>query len=336
MAVPIWKDHFSNLGAVASIYFRIQFGGTTVYSGKAVRAASSGNLYVRINDICADFMALKPLPLPTDMRLISYPMSFTVQKSTDGNTWTSVETVQFDDDWSYDTSFNPATQGMSFPITGRVDVRQELIQTRYTLSNTAVTLRYGGTIRSLTFTPSWPNSYSAMDDLLRATGASPVIISLPNYAVYNGKALQTIQIGLTTYTVTDKCPQYCLYYKNPFGGIDHLLIEGNAKRRRSVSRETMAADYNNNYQYRGEWNWQNEITESWELHTGLLTDEESSRMPYLLESPQVFFVDLSDPYTFIPCVISTDSYDVKTFKSNGRQMTDYGFEVRFSNNEYKR
>ena len=64
MAIPIWKDKFVNLGSYASRYFRIQAGGTTIYSGRAYRAASSGSLFVRINDICADYIAPKPLGVP--------------------------------------------------------------------------------------------------------------------------------------------------------------------------------------------------------------------------------------------------------------------------------
>ena len=41
MAIPIWKDKFVNLGSYASRYFRIQAGGTTIYSGRAYRAAAS-------------------------------------------------------------------------------------------------------------------------------------------------------------------------------------------------------------------------------------------------------------------------------------------------------
>ena len=57
MAVPIWKDYFVSLGSVASQYFRVRVNNTTIYQGKAVRAASSGTLYIRINDICADYMS---------------------------------------------------------------------------------------------------------------------------------------------------------------------------------------------------------------------------------------------------------------------------------------
>ena len=91
MAVPIWKDYYSNLGAYASRYFRIRYSSTTIYQGKAVRAASSGNLYVRINDICADYMAqVVPIYPQSSARGGFFPASFTVQQSSNGSSWTTV------------------------------------------------------------------------------------------------------------------------------------------------------------------------------------------------------------------------------------------------------
>ena len=105
MAVAIWKDYYSNLGAYASRYFRIRVGGNTIYQGKAVRAASSGNLTIRINDICADYLAKKP-----GGGALVFPVSFTIQQSSNGSSWTTVETVDFNDDWSYVSGFNPSSR----------------------------------------------------------------------------------------------------------------------------------------------------------------------------------------------------------------------------------
>lgn len=338
MAVPIWKDYFCNLGAVASQYFRLRVSGNTIYQGRAYRAASSGNLYIRINDICADYMAQAvPALMSTSSPSARFPMSFVVQKSSDGGSWSNVETVDFNDDWSYDPSFDPSTMGMSFPITGRVDLRQKIVQTRFTSSGLNATADYGGgTTQTVALTVQTSTDLSAFWNALSAAGKGRVEFPCSTYATYSGKTLKSVTIGLTTYTVTDKCPQYALFYKNPFGGYDSLLIEGNARKRRSISRDTFTADYNNTKQTREEWDFQNENTETWTLHTGLLTDEESARMPYLLESPDVYFVDLSAPSAYIPAVIATDSYDIQTYKSNGRTMTDYGFDVRIAQKQYRR
>ena len=337
MAVPIWKDHFSNLGANASQYFRIQVGGTTIYQGRAYRAASSGNLYVRINDICADYMSQRPPSVPNSTpSQMAFPVSFTVQKSSNGSSWTTVETVSFNDDWSYDPSFDPSSNGYSFPITGRVDLRQTVFQTRASSGSVTISAKYGSTSRSITRSAVTSSDGTAFKNSLIHAGGAWLDFPVPTYEVYSSKTLTQFTIGNSTYVVSNKCCQVVLYYKNPFGGYDHLLIEGTAKRRRTSTRETFTANYDNTAQRREEWVFEGENSETWTLHTGNLTDAESARMPYLLGSTDVFFCDLKNAGVFIPALIATDTYDIKTFKSNGRTMTDYGFDVRLAQKFYRR
>lgn len=337
MAIPIWKDKFCNLGAVASQYFRIRVSSTTIYQGRAYRAASSGNLYIRINDICADYLAQQAATVPVSSgSAFTFPVSFTVQKSSTGSSWTTVETVQFNDDWSYDNSFDPSTMGMSFPITGRVDKRQTIWQTRYASGSVNATARYEMAIRSIALTLQTGTGTDAYLKSLHHAGVGFVAFNCAQYATYNGKALESVTIGLTTYTVAKTCPRFNLLYKNPFGGYDTLLCEGSGTRKHSVARDTYKVDYDNSVQGREEWNYMNEVTESVELNTGYLTEDESSRMPYLLDSPDVFLQDLDNPPVIVPVVIATDSYAFQTVNKLGMKMRNHTFEVRVAQNTYKR
>jgi len=340
MADPIWKDHFSDLGSVASQYFRIQVGGTTIYQGKAVRAASSGKLYVRINDICADYMSLRPADVPalSGSPSLAFPVSFTVQKSSNGSSWSTVETVAFNDDWSYDSSFNPSTDGMSFPITGRADIRQKIFQTRYASGSVTAGCLYGSTSRSITLSLDTSGHSTAFSEALVHAGVGNVMFDCNTYKTYSSKTLTQVTIGNAVWTVVQSCARFVLYYKNPFGGYDHLLMEGTYRRKKSISRDLFVADYDNRTfpQRREEWNWQNEVTDAFELHTGFMPESASVRMVYLLDSPDVYLCDLLNPSVIIPCIISNDSYDIQTYHNNGRQLIDYGLEVRVAQKEYRR
>lgn len=336
MAVPIWKDYFVSLGSVATQYFRIRVSSTTIYQGKAVRSTSSGNLYVRINDICADYMSQKvPVLIQSSAPGGRFPISFTVQKSSNGSSWTTVETVDFNDDWSYVTGFDPSTDGMSFPITGRIDLRQKIVQTRYTNTGITATAYYGATTKSVSLSVIISTDFSAFYNAVAAAGKGRVEFDCASNATYSGKTLTKVVIGATTYEVVKGCPEFCLYYKNPFGGYDHLLLEGRCRKNRSGSRDTFVADYNNRVGGREEWTFQNEVTERYTLNTGFLTNEQSARMPYLLDSPDVYLVDLASPSVYIPVTIATDSYEVRK-KKGADGMVNYTFEVAVSQKEYRR
>lgn len=337
MAVPIWKDHFVSLGSVASQYFRIRFNNVAIYTGRAFRAASSGQLYIRINDICADYIAQVAAAVPaSSTSQFAFPASFQVQKSSDGSSWTNVETVDFNDDWSFDPSFNPSTMGMSFPITGRVDLRQTIWQTRYATGSVTATARYGSTTRSVTLTLQTGAGITAAQRSLVHAGAGYVAFDCAANATYSGKTLTAVTIGAVTYNVTKSCPKYCILYKNPFGGYDTLLVEGAAQVSRTDVRDTFRANYDNNYQGRELWNFMNEITETVTLNTGFLTEDESGRMPYLLDSTDVFLQDLDQPSVLVPVVVATDSYTYQTVNTLGVKMRNHTFDVKVAQNRYRR
>ena len=106
--------------------------------------------------------------------------------------------------------------------------------------------------------------------------------------------------------------------------------------RRSNSRDTFKADYDNGAGGREEWVFQNETTESYDVNTGLLTEDESSRMPFLLDSPDVYLCDLENATVFIPVVIATDSYSYQSVNTNGMKMKNHTFTVNVAQNTYKR
>ena len=58
-------------------------------------------------------------------------------------------------------------------------------------------------------------------------------------------------------------------------------------------------------------------------------------MPYLLDSPDVYLVNLASASVYIPVTIATDAYDVRKY-SGQDGMVMYTFEVAVSQKEYKR
>ena len=337
MAVPIWKDHFSNLGAYASRYFRIRVNSTTIYQGKAFRPASSGNLYVRINDICADYIAQTVAAVPNATPAqVTFPISFVVQQSSNGSSWTNVETVAFNDDWSYDTSFDPSSNGMSVPINGRADIRQHIFQTRYASGSVTVAAKYGSTSRSISISLSTSSDGTAFKNGLIHAGVGFIDFDCDNYKTYSSKTLTQATIGLATWKVVSGCHDWVLYYKNPFGGYDHLLLEGAVIPRHSIARDTLVADYDNSVKSRETWDFMNEITIGYTVNSGLLSDDEAARMPYLLDSTEVYLCNLNAPTVFIPAILATDDYTVQKVTYNGMQMNNYTFEVRIAQNQYRR
>lgn len=316
-AIPIWKDKVIDLGG-ASVEFRITIGGNTIYSGKAMARPGEANAKVRINDICADYL-VNALPTITDRTFTSFALpSFVVQKKS-GGTWSTIDTITFYNDWSYDYGFSGVL--LSDPINGKVTEDMFILYSRLNLTANLVATYHktGGTTtnRTSTISPTPNDGTSAFD-----VGAVSDTIK--------------VVIGSLTYNVVPDCYKYALYYINAFGGWDHLLVEGTDLEADSLERHFREQEYDNgNIQNRGRVNYVNEVTKSWTLNTGLLTDDQASRMHHLINSPLVFLCEIASS-TFIPVVITTNTCEYKTYRNQGNRMFNYQLTIELAQNRIRR
>ena len=315
--IPIWKDKVVSIGT-ADTEFRITKDGVVIYTGKASLRPGAVYANVRINDICADHLT-QSLPTLTDRAWSAADIPTFVVQALVGGVWTNYGTVYFYPDWSYDYGFTG--DGLSFPINGRVDKRMWIFASVLEKSSplTANYRKSDGTtsIRSATISPS------------PGTGT----------AAFKVNALaNTVRItvnGVNHYVVTE-CAKYALYYVNAYGGWDQFLIEGTTVESDSAERFNREMEYDNTQLVnRGRENYLNEVTKSWTFNTGLLNDDEASRMHHLLGSCLIYLFDIATG-DMIPVVMQTNTWDYKTFKNQGRKMFNYTFTVELAQNRIRR
>lgn len=126
------------------------------------------------------------------------------------------------------------------------------------------------------------------------------------------------------------CGDYALYYLNRYGGWDSFLIEGNVKRKDEYNRLSITTPFNNNTMDWGKRNYSNQITPSWEITTGYLTDSESAILAkHLLPSNQVYLHNLKTG-EITPVILTDGTGDFKTFRTNGRRFITYTINAQAS------
>ncbi len=317
MANPIWKDYYVNLGAAESAQFRIRVGEDVIYTGKAYKRPGQSYNLIRINDICADYLS-HVLPSMTDQAYTAMSLpSFVVQKKP-SSSWSTVETVQFYPDWSYDYGFSGSD--LSDPINGRVDDRMVILFTGKEMSALSASYhRTSGTSTSHSVTlPSTP-----------ATGTGA-------FKANSISNVDRITIKSRTYYPVGSCFKYALYYVNSYGGWDQFLLEGNDLEADELTRYIREIEYDNNQLVnRGMDNYVSEISKTWTLHSGVLTDDQASRMHHLINSPLVYLCHISSG-DMIPVIMKTNTCEYKTFKNQGRRMVEYTLEVELAQNRIRR
>ena len=337
MANPIWKDYYVNLGTAESVQFRILVGDDVIYTGKAFKRPGQANNQIRINDICADYLEhVSPALSQTTFTGSNQPLMFDVQVDI-GTRWTTVESVSFENDWSYDDQYDPAIMGMSFPVNGKIDIRQWLVLTAYNASTITATIRLAN---GTSFDAIIPVEIGDdFNDDFNMDFSQSVRAAQTGTAVFNvskWKNVESITVDNKTFKVVNTCCKYALYYVNAYGGWDSLLIEGNHSEVDNLTRHMRETEYDNrNVQNRGTHNYVNEIVKSLTLHTSWLSDDESSRMHHLLNSTNVYLGDLVTGQ-MIPVILTDTRTDYKTYKGNGGRLVNYTINVTIAQERIRR
>lgn len=333
MANPIWKDYYVNLGTAESVQFRILVGGDVIYTGKAFKRPGQSTNQIRINDICADYLQYTFPELVGTTFTGGEHITFVVQIN--NGYWSTVASIQFDNDWSYDYDYNPATMGMSFPVNGHIDIRQWILFSEYEESAISATIKLkDGESFDVTIPVEMDEAFDAENDFslsIKASQTGTAVFSLSQWG-----DVELITIGNRVYKVVNPCNRYVLYYVNAYGGWDSLLIEGNYSEVDNLTRHIRETGYNNrDVQNRGSHNYVNEIVKSLTLHTSWLSDDESSRMHHLLNSTNVYLGDITSG-AMIPVVLTGTQTEYKTYKGNGGRLVNYSINVTIAQEKSRR
>lgn len=329
-----------DLGAYESMRYRINVGspsGDTIYTGKAYRRPGETQIYVRVNDICADYLHnIVPNLSQAEFTELEFPVKFYVQRYIN-DSWVSVKSLEFLNDWSYDYGYDVDTMGMSFPVNGHIDARQWLTYTAYNAESITATIAFkdGTTAEviipiaiSADFSDDFNNDFSKS---ARAAGSGTAVFDLSAW-----DDVVSITINGKTWDVVTDCKEWVLYYVNAYGGWDSLLIEGNAIENDNLTRHTMEMRYDNSdIRNRGTRNYVNEITKTYTLHTSWLSDEESMRMHHLLNATEVYLYNINNGQ-MIPVILNNTTTEYKTYKSNGGQLVNYAIEVTVAQDRTRR
>ena len=307
MAESIWKDYEVSFGSVAETDYTIEAAGVAIFSGHAVRRPGQAQLTVRINDVCADSL-LHALPSLSSAGAVTDPSTVTFTVKDGGGS--TVDTVAFAPDWSYD--YDHTDGAVSDPVNARVSEQQAIVLTKGS-GNTAFTLRYeGGASETVTVSSS---------------GGATQVVTLP-LSSYTG--LKSVTVAGITYDVVPACHRYALLYVNAYGGWDTLLCEGRSSEVDAYDRHTMRQRYDNAVRSaRGTSEYVNEVARRWTLRTGWLKDDEAARMHHVLGSAHVWLYDIFEG-ALLPVIITDDNCEYKTYRGNGAQLVSYAVNVELA------
>lgn len=317
MAIPIWKDVDIALGTGDSadfiIYDKADNTGNIIYQGKSFKRPGQTFCSAKVNDILADYLKQQ---LVADVVNIRQP--FSVYKGT-----TRQYQGEFFLCWDYETGSDNLDGFPNRPITGRIQVGTPIPITKYANYSQEVLINYyaGAAVTRV----SLGTTTDVCNYLQNCASGHDRAVVFPRYSL-----VDHTELGFSL-TIIPQCHRYQLYYQNLLGGIDCLVIEGKAVQRDAYGRTAINKAYNNAnitpIHRAGKEVVATDVTRTWELHTGWLTDAEAGRMGHLLGSPLVYLYDCASG-VYYPVIIKTDEYQQKVTRYDG--MIQYTINVELA------
>lgn len=155
-----------------------------------------------------------------------------------------------------------------------------------------------------------------------------------NKRTYNeGNVIIDARGTRTVLTSKNTCAKYAIYYLNPLGGWDQLLIEGKVVKTIKLENKFYKRNFDNNTNEFENKHYLKNLTTSYKLTTGYLTDKQAKLMPNLIETTKAYLCEL-DTKNYIPVLINNNSVDIKTYRNQGRKLFTYTIDVQESQNKF--
>ena len=327
---PIWKDIEYSFGGVEMVEYGIystyktSVGNsivdvdTLLFAGRSYRRPTDGENSIYVNKICQSYM---DAPLLSE-EIMSTGLGYGIFKLKSGDGTTTYRTYRFVNDWSYSDDFR--TGLLSRPILNdntKVFRNQWLPFTVFGANDTVnipYGIQYGGKKDEYGVTiPDWNSTVSITN------GVTTEMFPYPSRK--DGAVSYTIN-GIT-YPIVDECVQYVLYYVNPWGGYDWFPIRGKVVERDLMTAYTYMQNYNNQTIEFGKKKYLADIRKQFTLHTQWMSEEESSRMWYLLQSNTVYLHNLVEDKIYPAVITNTEQEHKKRLRG---QRISYQIDVELS------
>ena len=278
-----------------------------LFKGKAYLAPNADRVLVNINKICQNYMGENPNIFNGG---VGYSHSYNEFKLKDSY-GTLLHTYRFVNDWSY----NELTLGVKTnPIIPHIADGQKLFFSAFATDKK--TISWG--MRYYDGTADYNNAESITNDF--STNVVPES---------RQKYVNTFYFGDKSFTVLPKCEcKYVLYYMNPYGGYDWLPIKGKVIRKDKIETFVYTKNYNNTTVDFGKNRYLANISITYNLNTGWLTQEQSDRMWEVLESNTVWLHNLEEDKIY-PVVITDTNIEHKQ-KFGKKRRLSYSINVELS------
>ena len=319
----IWKDVEFDFGNQNPVSYSIWMGDEMIYSGKSYMRPGQGSNKILVNKIVQDYLVQPQL----DLDAVSWYINgkeFTLRNA-DGSRIS--HTYRFINDWSYSDDFK--TGNLSHPILNKQRaVRGQMYPFSIYGAGEQVSIEYG-----VTYMDGFVDEFGREIEDWWSTEYITNGVSTDFFKVARRDVewIESVTVGDDTYYPEEPCAiPYVIYYVNPWGGFDWFPVTGKVTIKDSLTQYSYTKNYNNTKLGFGNSRYLTSIDRKYEVNTGWMTQAESERMWYLLESNVVYLHDIKADKIY-PVLIKDTEVEHKK-RSGSQKLISYTFTCQLSHN----
>lgn len=319
----IWKDVEFNFGSQSPATYTIYMGDELIYSGKSYKRPGETSNKILVNKIVQDYLVQPELDLESVGWYVN-TKEFTLRNA-DGSRIS--HTYFFVNDWSYSDDFR--TGNLSHHILNKQRaVRGQMFPFSIFAAGQQVSMEYG-----VRYIDGYTDDYGKPIEDWWSTEYITNGVSTDFFVVArrDAKWIDSVKIGDDTYYPEEPCAiPYVLYYVNPWGGYDWFPVTGKVTIKDNLTQYKYVKNYNNTTLGFGNNRYLTNIDRNFVINTNWLTQDESERMWYLLESNQVYLHDIKND-KIMPVIITDTEIEHKK-RTPSQKLINYTFTCQMSHN----
>ena len=329
---PIWKDVVYNFGNVQMADYSIWTNNEMVFKGRAwMEPRAKGQNTIIVNKICENYLNNPSILANGENVSTAGYREFELRGDNDE----LLRVYRFFNNWTYDKDYE--YDGLlTSPIIDNTKVAKSQFLPFGVLSKEAEqTVSYG-----IRYNGGWTDIWGqAITDYTNNAVVKRGLnnIQFPSKDKAPEDKVVSAHIGEKEYQYVENCQcPYVIYYLNPMGGWDWFPIYAN-KGRVVESDAVTSYEYSKNYLNTelefGNNRYLCEITRKWDIYTQRLTDDQSRKMWWLLESNAVYIHNTIKDVIY-PVVIK-NSGDIR-FITRKDGYVQYQFTLQSSHTQERR
>lgn len=198
----------------------------------------------------------------------------------------------------------------------------------------------GSTVQTFNFLNDWSyedlnlNGDVTLSEPINGHGCNGMFFLTTKFVNSSQRVVTDVNINAGSGYDTTHCGDFAIYYLSRKGGWCSFLFEGNATQTDTYNKYNISVPYNNQSIEFQKKTYHNEITTTYKLYTGWLSDDEARNLSLNLLGTNKAYLHNLRTDEIVPVLVTDGTATYKTYRNQGKRRVNYEINVEYSQTKH--